>query len=81
MSRYTKNLFAFEVSSMTCKTCFRNNKLFISTEGTSFPVDTRRRFKVYKTYIRRLIEVETTPCVYWVDLNSRLLTQAFPYLF
>ena len=81
MSRYTKNLFAFEVSSMTCKTCFRNNKLSISTEGTSFPVDTGRRFKVYKTSIRRLIEVETTPCVYWVDLNSRLLTQAFPYLF
>ena len=27
-----------------------------------FPVDTRRRFNVYKTSI----DVETTSCVYWV---------------
>ena len=35
----------------------------------SFPVDTQRRFNVYKTSIRRrqrLIDVETTSCVYWV---------------
>ena len=31
-----------------------------------FPVDTRRRFNVYKTSYRRLIDAETTSCVYWV---------------
>ena len=34
----------------------------------NIPVDTGRRFNVYKTSIRRrrrLIEVETTSCVYW----------------
>ena len=31
-----------------------------------YRVDTRRRFNVYKTSIRRLIDVETTSCVYWV---------------
>ena len=29
------------------------------------PVDTRRRFNVYTTSIRRRIDVETTSCVYW----------------
>ena len=29
------------------------------------PVDTRRRFNVYTTSYRRLIDVETTSCVYW----------------
>ena len=36
-----------------------------------FPVDTRRRFNVYKTSptsYRRLIDVETTSRVYWVTL-------------
>ena len=35
----------------------------------SYPVDTRRRFNVYKTSIRRRrrrIDVETTSCVHWV---------------
>ena len=32
-----------------------------------FPVDTRHRLKVY-TSDRRLIDVETTSCVYWVGL-------------
>ena len=32
---------------------------------TPSPVDTRRRFNVYKTSIRRLIEVETASCAYW----------------
>ena len=27
--------------------------------------DTRRRFNVHKTFIRRLIDVELTSCVYW----------------
>ena len=30
------------------------------------PVDTQRRFNVYKSY-RRLIDVGTTSCVYWVS--------------
>ena len=30
----------------------------------SVPVNTRRRFNVYKTS-RRLIDVETTSCIYW----------------
>ena len=29
------------------------------------PVDTRSRFNVYKTSIRRRIDIETTSCVYW----------------
>ena len=33
----------------------------------NFPVDTRRRFNVYKTLYSRLIDVETTPYVYWVS--------------
>ena len=32
-------------------------------EPELFPVDTRRRFNVY----RRRIDVETTSCVYWVS--------------
>ena len=38
------------------------------------PVDTRRRFNVYKTSIRRrrrLIDVEMTSCVYWDILKQR----------
>ena len=38
-----------------------------------FPIDTRRRFNVYKTSIRRrrrLIDVEMTSCVYWVIKNT-----------
>ena len=31
----------------------------------SIPVEKRRRFNVYKTSYRRLIDVETTSCVYW----------------
>ena len=37
-----------------------------------FPVDTRHRFNVYKTSLtshRRLIDVETTSCVYWYPLS------------
>ena len=37
----------------------------------AIPVDTQRCFNVYKTSIRRcrrLIDVETTSCVYWNDL-------------
>ena len=42
------------------------------------PIDTRRRFNVYKTSptsYRRLINVESTSCVYWVrnHLNTILL--------
>ena len=35
---------------------------------SSSPVDIRRRFNVYKssTSYRRLIDIETTSCVYWV---------------
>ena len=39
--------------------------------GYAFPVDTRRRFNVYKTSVtsyRCLIDVETVLCVYWVNL-------------
>ena len=32
---------------------------------TPSPIDTRRRFNVYKTSIQRLIDVETTSCAYW----------------
>ena len=35
----------------------------------TYPVDTRCRFNVYDTsmrHYRRLIDVETTSCVYWV---------------
>ena len=33
---------------------------------SNMPVDTQRRFNVYKTTsYRRLIDVETTSCVYW----------------
>ena len=33
------------------------------------PVDTRRRLNVYKTSYRRLIDVETTSCVYWGSVS------------
>ena len=36
------------------------------------PIDTRSRFNVYKASIRRLrrlIDVETTSCVYWEGLE------------
>ena len=33
---------------------------------SNMPADTQRRFNVYKTTsYRRLIDVETTSCVYW----------------
>ena len=37
---------------------------------SSSPVDIRRRFNVYKssTSYRRLIDIETTSCVYWVTV-------------
>ena len=34
------------------------------------PVDTRRRFNIYITSIRRLIGVETTPCGYWATFHE-----------
>ena len=34
------------------------------------PVDTRRRFNVYTTFIRRRIDVEATSCVYWDVLSN-----------
>ena len=37
-----------------------------------YPVDTWRRFNVYKTSIRRLTDVETTLCVYWIKANNLL---------
>ena len=56
--------------------CFWNCywKHFSPGMKKSIPVDTRRRFNVYKTSIRRRrrrIDVETTPCVYW-DIISPL---------
>ena len=49
---------------------------------TYIPVDTRRCFNVYKTSIRRrrrLTDVKTTSCVYWVsivvDLSNRGLVK------
>ena len=53
-------------------------KTYANKSQYHFPVDTRRRFNVYKTSptsYRRLINVETTSCVYWVrnHLNTILL--------
>ena len=44
------------------------------------PVDTRRRFNVYKTsptLYRRLIDVETMSCVYWERYNFEKFTAKF----
>ena len=44
-----------------------------------FPVDTRRCFNVYKslydvaTSCRRLLDVETTSCVYWVSIVNYMI--------
>ena len=35
-----------------------------------YPVDTRHRFNVYKTSIRRLIDVVTTSCGYWATFHE-----------
>ena len=55
-------------------TFFNLNKWHQIAQSTSssylYPVDTRRRFNVYTTSIRRQrrrIDVETTSCVYWVQ--------------
>ena len=37
------------------------------------PANTRHRFNVYKTSILRLIDVETTSCVYWDEGRNRRL--------
>ena len=39
----------------------------------TFLVDTRRHFNVYTTSHRRLIDVETTLCVYWVKEKASSL--------
>ena len=39
------------------------------------PLDTRRRFNVYTTSIRRRIDVEMTSCVYW-DISKSKDNQA-----
>ena len=39
----------------------------------TFLVDTRRHFNVYTTSHRRLIDVETTSCVYWVKEKASSL--------
>ena len=51
----------------------------------SFPVDTRRCFNVYKMSIgrrQRLIDVETTSCVYWILRGNKkhfsLILKGFP---
>ena len=42
-----------------------------------YPIDIGRRFYVYKTTTRRLIDVETMSCVYWVWRQSLCCTTNF----
>ena len=69
----------FDVEVLLPKVTSQNNPEKSCTErkathvlsGYAFPLDTRRRFNVYKTSVtsyKRLIDVETVSCVYWVNL-------------
>ena len=63
---YNWTQFFTALKSLTLCSNFHYNLL------DSFPVDTRRRFNVYKTLstsYRRLIDFETTLCVYWFQLG------------
>ena len=44
---------------------------------TFLPVDTWRRFNVYKTSIRRLIDVETTSCFCWARTTVIIVSVDF----
>ena len=51
----------------------RHDRLKTEPKQATCPVNIQRRFNVYKTSVtlyRRLIDVETTSCVYWVRRNG-----------